>query len=345
MKFGLAIFATDLTPDPAEIARMAEERGFESLLFPEHTHIPASRETPYPAGTPLPEEYWRLYDPFAACMAAAAATERLLVGTGLCIVPEHDPIVTAKQVASVDRMSGGRFLFGVGAGWNLEEMRDHGTDPSTRFGLMRERVEAMKAIWTQDEPEYHGKYVDFDPMWSWPKPVQEPHPPILVGGNGRTVAERVLAYGDEWYPNRLGDHDKFIARIVKMRRRAREEAGREIGVTLQLAPLEPEGIEEFEQAGVHRSLWYLPSAGSRRGREGVRPLHGGEGLLRGLGGLPGERERAALGHRERHRDLVRGHGRSGSFHTLADQVVAHGGPVGQLEQRRVPALHLDVREE
>jgi probable F420-dependent oxidoreductase len=261
MKFGLAIFATDLTPDPAEIARMAEERGFESLLFPEHTHIPASRETPYPAGTPLPEEYWRLYDPFAACMASAAATERLLVGTGLCIVPEHDPIITAKQVASVDRMSGGRFLFGVGAGWNLEEMRDHGTDPSKRFGLMRERVEAMKAIWTEDEPEYHGKYVDFDPMWSWPKPVQEPHPPILVGGNGRTVAERVLAYGDEWYPNRLGDHDKFIARIVKMRRRAREEAGREIGVTLQLAPLEPKGIEEFEEAGVHRSLWYLPSAG------------------------------------------------------------------------------------
>ena len=157
MKFGLAIFATDLTPDPAEVARMAEERGFESLLFPEHTHIPASRETPYPAGIPLPEEYWRLYDPFAACTAAAAATERLLVGTGLCIVPEHDPIITAKQVASIDRLSGGRFLFGVGAGWNLEEMRDHGTDPSKRFGLMRERVEAMKAIWTEDEPEYHGK--------------------------------------------------------------------------------------------------------------------------------------------------------------------------------------------
>ncbi len=260
MKFGLAIFATDLTPDPAEVARMAEERGFESLFFPEHTHIPASRETPYPAGGELPQEYWRLYDPFVACTVAAGATESLRVGTGLCLVIQRDPIITAKQVASVDRASGGRFLFGVGAGWNLEEMRDHGTDPERRFGVMRERVEAMKAIWTQDEPEYHGKYVDFDPLWSWPKPVQQPHPPVLVGGNGRTVAERVLAYGDEWYPNRFGDEEKFNARITKLIRRGREEAGRDIGVTVQLAPLEAEGIERLEKAGAHRSLWYLPSA-------------------------------------------------------------------------------------
>ena len=261
MKFGLAIFATDYAPNPGEIARMAEERGFESLVFPEHTHIPVSRETPYPAGGDLPKQYWHLYDPFASCMDAAAATERLLVGTGLCLVIERDPIVTAKEVASVDRLSGGRFLFGVGAGWNLEEMRDHGTDPSKRFGIMRERVEAMKTIWAEEEPEYHGKYVDFDPIWSWPKPVQEPHPPILVGGNGRTVAERVLAYGDEWYPNRFGDDDKFLARIEKLRRRGREEAGRDIGVTVALAPLDPEGIERFENAGVQRTIWYLPSAG------------------------------------------------------------------------------------
>jgi probable F420-dependent oxidoreductase len=261
MKFGLAIFATDYTPDPAEIARMAEQRGFESLLFPEHTHIPVSRATPYPAGGDLPKEYWHTYDPFASCMAAAAATERLNVGTGICLVVERDPITTAKQVASVDRLSGGRFLFGVGAGWNVEEMANHGTDASKRFGLMRERVEAMKAIWTQDEPEYHGKHVDFDPIWAWPKPVQDPHPPILLGGNGRTVAERVLAYADEWYPNRFGDDDKFIARIEKLRRRGREEAGREIGVTVQLAPTDPAGLERFEKAGVHRSLWYLPAAG------------------------------------------------------------------------------------
>lgn len=261
MKFGLAIFATDYAPEPGEVARMAEERGFESLVFPEHTHIPVSRETPYPAGGDLPEQYWHTYDPFAACMHAAAATDRLLVGTGLCLVIQRDPITTAKEVASVDCLSGGRFLFGVGAGWNLEEMQNHGTDPSRRFGLLRERVEAMKAIWTQDEPEYHGKYVDFNPILSWPKPVQKPHPPILLGGNGRTVAERVLAYADEWYPNRWGDDDKFLARVEKLRRRGREEAGRDIGVTVALAPTDPEGIERFADAGVHRSIWYLPSAG------------------------------------------------------------------------------------
>ena len=261
MKFGLAIFATDYAPEPGEIARMAEDRGFESLVFPEHTHIPVSRETPYPAGGELPKQYSHTYDPFISCLAAAAATERLRVGTGLCLAIERDPIVTAKEVASVDRLSGGRFLFGVGAGWNLEEMRNHGTDPAKRFGVLRERVEAMKAIWTEEQPEYHGKYVDFDPIWSWPKPVQEPHPPILLGGNGRTVAERVLAYADEWYPNRWGDDDKFLARVEKMRRRARDEAGREIGVTVALAPLDPAGIERFEGAGVHRTIWYLPSAG------------------------------------------------------------------------------------
>jgi probable F420-dependent oxidoreductase len=258
MDFGLAIFTTDLTPEPAEVARMAEERGFESLLFPEHTHIPVSRATPYPAGGDLPEEYWRLYDPFVACTSAAAATKELKVGTGICLIVQRDPITTAKEVASVDRLSGGRFLFGVGAGWNVEEMADHGTDASRRFGLMRERIEAMKEIWTKDEAEYHGRHVDFDPLWSWPKPVQDPHPPILLGGNGRTVAERVLAYADEWFPNRFGDDDRFIARIEKMRRRAREEKGREIGVTLQLAPTEPAEIERFEKAGVNRCVWYLP---------------------------------------------------------------------------------------
>ena len=264
MKFGLAIFCTDLTPDPPTVARMAEERGFESIFFPEHTHIPSSRETAYPAGGELPEEYRRLYDPFVACTAAATATERLKVGTGICLLVQRDPITTAKEVASVDRLSGGRFLFGVGAGWNLEEMRDHGTDPSKRFGLMRERVEAMKALWTQDEAQYHGRHVDFDPTWAWPKPVQDPHPPVLLGGNGRTVADRVIAFAEEWLPNRLGDEDKFIARIEKLIRRGRDEAGRDIGVTLQLAPKDPAGIERYESAGVHRSVWYPPSAGMEK---------------------------------------------------------------------------------
>ncbi len=157
---------------------MAEERGFESLLFPEHTHIPASRESPYPGGGELPPEYSRTYDPFVALTAAAAATERLLIGTGICLVIERDPILTAKEVASLDKLSGGRFLFGVGAGWNREEMRNHGTDPAHRFSLMRERIEAMKAIWTQDEASYAGTHLNFERIWCWPKPEQQPHPPI-----------------------------------------------------------------------------------------------------------------------------------------------------------------------
>src|SRR5215208_5148027 len=172
---------------------MAEERGFESVFVTEHTHIPASRDTAYPAGGDLPREYWRIPDPFVALTTMAAATERTRVGTAICLVIERDPIVTAKEVASLDRLSGGRFLFGVGAGWNAEEMANHGTDPARRFGVMRERIEAMKAIWTEDEASYHGRYVDFDRVWSWPKPVQEPHPPIIVGGNGERVLDRVIA--------------------------------------------------------------------------------------------------------------------------------------------------------
>src|SRR5437588_342186 len=232
MKFGVAIFPTEDVQDPAELAAMAQERGFESLLFPEHTHIPASRESRWPGGDELPPEYSRTYDPFVAVTAAAAATERLLVATGICLVVERDPIVTAKEVASVDRMSGGRFLFGVGAGWNAEEMENHGTDPRVRFGLMRERVEAMKAIWTEDEPGYHGRHVDFDPIWSWPKPLQRPHPPVLVGGTGERVLDRVLAFGDEWMPNRVSDDEQLAARIAELQRRAGEAGRGSIPVTL-----------------------------------------------------------------------------------------------------------------
>jgi probable F420-dependent oxidoreductase len=267
MRFGLAIFPTEYSIDPDEVARMAEERGFESLFFPEHTHIPTSRRTPYPPGGELPEEYSHTLDPFVALTAAAAVTERLLVATGICLIVQRDPIITAKEVASIDQVSGGRFLFGVGAGWNEEEMENHGTDPRRRFGLMRERIEAMKEIWTSDEAEYHGRYVDFDSVWAWPKPVQQPHPPILVGGNGRTVHERVIAYGDEWFPNRMGDEEKFRARISKLQSRARE-AGRDgIPVTLQLAPESAEEIPPYAEAGVHRCVYYLPSAG----RDEVEP--------------------------------------------------------------------------
>ncbi len=258
MKFALSYFATDEGPDPVELAKRVEERGFEALFLPEHTHIPASRETPYPGGTELPQEYWRTYDPFVLLGAIGASTTTLKLGTGICLIVERDPITTAKEIATIDSLSGGRFLFGIGAGWNEEEMRNHGTDPSRRFGLMRERVEAMKEIWTRDEASYHGDRINFDAIWSWPKPVQKPHPPILIGGNGRGTPDRVLRYGDEWFPNRLGDDDKFLARVSKLIRRGREEQARDIDVTVQLAPLDPKGIERCAEAGAHRCAWYIP---------------------------------------------------------------------------------------
>jgi probable F420-dependent oxidoreductase len=262
--FGVAIFPTESVQDPGELAQMAEERGFESLLFPEHTHIPASRETPYPAGGELPPEYSRTYDPFVALAAAASASERIRIGTCICLVIERDPIITAKEVASIDKLSRGRFLFGVGAGWNAEEMRNHGTDPSRRFGVMRERINAMKAIWTEDEASYEGRYVNFERIWCWPKPVQKPHPPILVGGNGPQVLDRVLAYGDEWMPNRVKD-DEMAARIEELSRRAEALGRSPVPVTVVGTMRDPQRIERLERAGVHRGVFWLPALG----REGV----------------------------------------------------------------------------
>jgi probable F420-dependent oxidoreductase len=254
---GLAMFATDESPSPAWLARRAEEAGFESVFFPEHTHIPASRETPYPAGGDLPREYSRMLDPFVACTQAAAVTERLRVGTGICLVAQHHPIACAKAVASVDHVSGGRFLFGVGAGWNHEEMRHHGVDPAGRFALIAERVEAMKAIWRDDEASFAGRDVRFERIWSWPKPVQRPHPPVLVGGNGPRVLDRVLAFGDHWMPNVVGGDDALLERVGEVRRRA-ADAGREVGVTVNAAPSRPERLARYAEAGVERLVFYVP---------------------------------------------------------------------------------------
>jgi probable F420-dependent oxidoreductase len=257
---GLMMFPTHYSVEPDELGRIVEEHGFESLFVPEHTHIPAARRTPYPAGGELPREYSHMYDPFVALGAIAAVTERLTLATGICLVVERDPVVTAKEVATIDRISGGRFLFGVGAGWNREEMETHGTDPRTRFALMRERVEAMKAIWTRDEAEYHGEFVDFDPLWSWPKPVQEPHPPVIVGGNGAGVIDRVLDYGDAWMPNAgFGTPADLIARIEELRRRGRESGRGEPPVTVYAARSKREVLDEFAEAGVERAVLYLPS--------------------------------------------------------------------------------------
>jgi probable F420-dependent oxidoreductase len=256
MKLGAAVFPTDETLAPQEVARLCEERGFESLWFPEHTHIPASRATPYPAGGDLPSMYWRTLDPFVALTAAAMATTELRLGTGICLVIERDPIVTAKEVASLDLLSGGRVEFGVGAGWNREEMRNHGTDPRARMAVMAERVEAIKAIWTESEASYAGEHVSFDRIWSWPKPVQDPHPRVWVGGNGPTVEDRVLRFGDGWMPNVIDD-DELLGRIAALRSRA----GFDVPVTTNASPRRPERLARYAEAGVERAIFYLPSAG------------------------------------------------------------------------------------
>jgi probable F420-dependent oxidoreductase len=253
MDIGLALFPADYTIAPARVARLAEERGFGSLMFPEHTHIPVSRETPRPGGGELPPEYSHTHDLFVTMSMAAAVTERLKVGSGVCLVIQRDPIITANAVASLDALSNGRVLFGVGAGWNREEMLNHGTDPARRFKLMRERIEAMKAIWTQDEAEYHGELVDFDPIWCWPKPLQEPHPPVLVGGTGEKVLERVLKYGDEWMPNRVTDPEALGARIEELR----ERAGRRVPVSVFGATPDPRFLERLAAVGVDRAFLYL----------------------------------------------------------------------------------------
>jgi probable F420-dependent oxidoreductase len=258
VRFGLVIFPTEYSAQPVELAREAERRGFESLFFPEHTHIPASRATPYPAGGELPEEYKHTYDPFVALTAAAAATERLLVGTGICLLVERDPIVTAKEVASIDRLSGGRFLFGIGAGWNREEMANHGTDPRRRFTLMRERVEAMKAIWASEPASYHGEMVDFDEIFCRPKPLQRPHPPILVGGNSDGAIERVADYGDEWIPNPETRLSVLAERIAELERRAREAGRDRIPITFYGVKPDAEALARYAEAGVDRAVFWLP---------------------------------------------------------------------------------------
>jgi probable F420-dependent oxidoreductase len=257
MDIGVAVFATPDTVAPGPLARLVEERGFESLFFPEHTHIPADRRTPYPAGGELPRKYAHTYDLFVALTAAAAATTRLRVGSGICLVNQRDPITTAKAVASVDHLSGGRLEFGIGAGWNREEMENHGTDPRTRMRLVADRVLAMKAIWGQDEASYDGEFVKFDRIWSWPKPAQWPHPPILLGGNGPTVEDRVLAYGDAWMPNYLGRSDDLIARGKALQARA----DRPIQLVLMGGTPKASMMERYESGGFRRMVFWLPSAG------------------------------------------------------------------------------------
>ena len=259
MHYGVVMFATEYAIAPDELARALEERGFESVWFPEHTHIPASRRSPWPGGANLPREYWSSYDPFVALMAAGAATKRLKLGTGICLVIERDPITLAKEVASLDHLSGGRFLFGIGGGWNAEEMEDHGTAFKTRFRRLREQILAMKEIWTKDEAEYHGQFVNFDRMWSFPKPAQRPHPPILMGGDGPTTFDRVLEYADAWMPvvGRMGS--AFSDKMATLQRRAKEVGRGPIPVSAFMVKPDRAVLDPLQAAGVERAIFGVPS--------------------------------------------------------------------------------------
>jgi probable F420-dependent oxidoreductase len=248
---------------PADLGRALEQRGFESLWAPEHSHIPLARPSPFPQGGERPKKYYDVMDPFVTLAAAAAVTRRLKVATGICLVVQRDPIHTAKAVATLDQTSSGRFLFGIGAGWNAEEMADHGTDFASRLAVMQERVEAMKAIWTRSKPEYHGKFVEFPPMMTWPKPVQKPHPPVIVGGAFPYGARRAIAYGDGWVPHaRRPAYGDVLGRLPEFRAMA-SAAGRDpagIPITVFGVAEDRELIERYRSAGVARLVFNLPAA-------------------------------------------------------------------------------------
>jgi probable F420-dependent oxidoreductase len=266
MHWGVAMFLTEHAMRPGELARAVEERGFESLWFTEHSHIPASRETPWPGGGELPREYYGLLDPFVSLAFAAEATTSLKLGTGICLVVQRDPIQTAKAVATIDVLSGGRFLFGVGGGWNREEMRNHGTRYESRWKILRERIEAMKQIWTRDEATYAGETVCFERIVADPKPLQKPHPPIHVGGAFPGGMQRALQYGDGWMPL-LGRGDDDVAKHMSSFRRAAEDAGRDpdaMEVTVYACPPDPDLVNRCAEAGIARMVFRLPSEGSDR---------------------------------------------------------------------------------
>ena len=261
MKIGAVMFFTADSMHPAALGRALEERGFESLWVPEHTHIPSSRKSPYPAGGGLIRPYYDIMDPFMVLNTAATATTKLKVGTGICLVIQRDPIVMAKVVSSIDQLSNGRFLFGVGNGWNQDEIENHGTVFKTRHKLARERIEAMKAIWAEEEPEYHGEFVNFDKMKQWPKPHQKPHPPIIVGGGFPHAARRAVRYGDGWIPR-----DDWLERdgigVIDQFRAMAKEAGRDpasLPISLFRVPDRLERLRQYQELGIDRVVFSLPA--------------------------------------------------------------------------------------
>lgn len=266
MHFGVTMFPASFAIDIVTLAKAAEDHNFESLFVPEHTHIPVHRETPWAGSSGSahdpPPEYSHALDPFVALSAAAAVTSNIKLGTGICLVIQRDPITLAKEVASLDHLSNGRFLFGVGAGWLKEEIANHGTDPRTRWSLFTDRMKAMQVIWSNDEAAYKGKFVNFDPIWSWPKPVQKPRPPILLGGDFAISIQRVIELGDEWMPHPDRGDRPLSERIHDFHAQT-EAAGRgRLPVTLYGVATDPKVIESYAQAGVTRCVFRLPAAGA-----------------------------------------------------------------------------------
>ena len=277
MKLGAVIFPTDYSIRPDDFAVACEERGFESIWFPEHTHIPASRKTPYPAGGELPKEYSHSHDPFVALMAAGAVTKKIKLGTGICLMIERDPITTAKEVSSLDQLTNGRVLFGIGGGWNVEEMENHGMPFGKRWKLLRERVEAMKKIWTEDAAEYHGELVDFDPVWQWPKPVQKPHPPIILGSASQRGIQRVVDYCDGWIPIGLALPDLPGAiKELHAKAKAKGRDPQSIEISLFWAPPDAGELKRYQDLGIARGVLALPSVGKD---EALKMLDGMAGLV------------------------------------------------------------------
>jgi probable F420-dependent oxidoreductase len=269
MHLGVTIFPTDYSIQPHDLAREAEARGFESLWLPEHSHIPTSRKSPWPGGAELPKHYYDSYDPFLSLAAAAAVTSKIKLAFGICLVVERDPIHTAKEVSTLDQLSGGRVIFGIGGGWNAEEMAHHGTAFESRFKLMRERVEAMKEIWTKSKPKFSGEFVKFDEIMQWPKPVQKPHPPIVVGGAFPHAARRAIAYGDGWIP--IGGRGPDPVEVLPEFHRMAKEAGRDpksLSFDLFGGPRDADSLKRYRDAGVTRVVLIVPP----KGRDEVLPM-------------------------------------------------------------------------
>jgi probable F420-dependent oxidoreductase len=271
MKFGASMFFTDYSMTPQELAVAMEERGFDSLWAPEHSHIPVSRKTPFPLAPELPRKYYDVMDPFVSLAAAAVVTTRLRLGTGVCLVVQRDPIQTAKLVASIDQISQGRFLFGIGNGWNQDEIENHGTNFASRHKVARERVEAMKVIWTQDRAEYHGEFVTFDPIMAWPKPVQKPYPPILVGGAFPYSARRAIRYGNGWMPQVTQGATTPLTELIPRFRQMAAEAGRDpASLMIGVGATQPDHTDTFEKCQALGVDWVQTSLDSA-GRDVILP--------------------------------------------------------------------------